>query len=83
MSRKKLIYIGAAIFVGSVLIGLLGTFFGIAGSYAALDTAESSGIAAIGDGIYGALVSSIIALVGSLIGVGVIIFALIRSSPPE
>jgi len=59
---------GIALLVVSPLVGFLGTVASILLSFSALETAENSGIGAVGDNIRNALLFTGGGIVGSLIG---------------
>lgn len=67
INRRQLA--GIVLFAGFSFIGFFGAFFGVYSSFAALEGAESAGIGAVGDGIRNALVSTVIGLAGSIVGV--------------
>jgi biopolymer transport protein ExbB/TolQ len=69
MNYKKLLYGGIIIFVGSFLVGILGTVWGIYGSFDALKTSEGAGgIDMVGVGIENALLWTIFGIIGAIIG---------------
>ena len=70
---------GVVLLTVSILIGLGGTIWGIYSSFDALHTNESAGIGAVGGGIQNALVSTIVSIIGSAIGIILIIVGAIRS----
>ncbi len=69
---------GVVLLIVSILIGLSGTIWGIFSSFDALRFNENAGIGAVGDGIRNALVSTIVSIIGSAIGVIIIIVGAIK-----
>ncbi|HEV8590801.1 MAG TPA: MotA/TolQ/ExbB proton channel family protein [Pyrinomonadaceae bacterium] len=78
MNYRKLLYAGVGVFVLSTITGIAGTIWNINGSFNALEKAENAGIGSVGASIERALVFSFIGFVGSLIGIGLMIFAAIK-----
>ncbi|HKX83311.1 MAG TPA: hypothetical protein VJL58_03735 [Pyrinomonadaceae bacterium] len=78
MKCKKLLYIGLAVFLLSLVIGFAGTAWSIYDSFGALEEAENAGIGAVGISIERALAFSILSVAGSVIGIGLMIFAGIK-----
>lgn len=70
----KLQKVGLILLIGSLLIGLGGTVWSIYGSFAALATAENTGIGPVGDSIQNALIFTILGIIGSIAGVLMLIF---------
>jgi len=68
MKKHKLIAAGAVIFVLSVIVGIVGTAFGILNSFTALNGAESAGIERVGDSVESAMIFSAVSVTGSTIG---------------
>ena len=75
MKNRKLLYSGLAIFLVSTIAGIGGTMWSIYGSFEALEKAENAGIGPVGAGIERALVFTILGLIGSAFGIGIMIFA--------
>ena len=59
---------GMIVILASLVIGILGTVWNIYGSFEALQTAENTGIGAVGDSIRNALLFSAAGLVGAIVG---------------
>lgn len=78
MSSRKLIIIGAVLMFVSLALGFLGAAWGISSSFASLETAETMGIDAVGDGISTALLATIAGILGTFFGSGLLIFGAIR-----
>ena len=72
MKGNRWLIFGIVIFLGSVLIGILGTIQGILSSFVALDQAENVGIGAVSSGIESALLFTVISLIGSLFGIALV-----------
>ncbi|HLA94103.1 MAG TPA: MotA/TolQ/ExbB proton channel family protein [Pyrinomonadaceae bacterium] len=70
----KLQLAGVILIIGSLLFGLGGTAWSVYGSFAALETAENTGIGPVGDHIRNALIFTVAGLVGAVSGVLIIIF---------
>ncbi len=64
---------GLAILVLSPVVGLAGTAWSIYSSFSALESAENAGIGAVGDEIGKAILFTVGGLVGSVIGLLLII----------
>jgi biopolymer transport protein ExbB/TolQ len=64
---------GLAVLVLSPVVGLAGTAWSIYSSFAALESAENAGIGSVGDEIGKAVVFTVGGLVGSAIGLMLII----------
>ena len=79
MNHKKMLYWGIAIFLISAVVGLVGTAWEIHGSFNALETLEGSDIGIVGEGIRNALVSTSVGLVGSVVGLALIIASVIKA----
>lgn len=75
MKYKKFLYIGLAVFLLSLVLGLVGTAWSI-GGLEALWHAENVGIGPVG--AVSALAFSIIGVVGSLVGIGLMTFAVVK-----
>ena len=75
MNYKKLLYAGISIFLISTLTGIVGTVWSIYSAFDSLEKAESVGIGPIGAGIERALAFTIVYFIGSVIGIGMMIFA--------
>lgn len=73
MNHKKWLYSGIAVFIVTTLIGILGTFWGVYSSFDALERAENSGIGPVSAGIQNALIFTIVGLLGSTIGIALIV----------
>ena len=78
MNYRKLLYIGIAIFVVSLLAGIAGMAWSIYGSFDAMKMNESAGIGAVGASLYRALVFLVLGLAGSLVSTGIIIFSAVK-----
>ena len=68
MKINKLLLVGAVVFILSVIVGFIGTGYGVLSSFLALRTAESAGIERVGDGIGSAMVFTVVSILGSTIG---------------
>lgn len=69
MNYRKWLYNGTIIFVISILVGILGTIWGIYSSFDALKTSEGAkGIDDVGTGIENAVFAGAFSLIGGLIG---------------
>lgn len=79
MNYKKWLYTGIAIFVGSLLLGTLGTVWRMYSSFAALETAENAGIGPVGAGIENALIFTAGGLVGSALGTVLIVIGGVKA----
>lgn len=79
MKDRKLIPTGLVLLIASVVVGLLGTVWGISRSFGSMVTNESAGIGAVGGGIFEALIFSIVGIIGFLAGLALIIVSLVRS----
>ncbi len=79
MNYRKWLYSGIAIFIGSLLVGILGTIWGVYSSFDALETAESAGIGLVGAGIQNALIFTIVGLVGSAFGIVLIVIGGVKA----
>lgn len=79
MKDRKLIPTGLVLLIVSVVVGLLGTVWGISRSFGSMVTNESAGIGAVGGGIFEALIFSIVGIIGFLAGLALIIVSLVRS----
>ena len=75
---KKWLYAGAAIVIGSIVAGVLGTFLGILSSFSGFESNESAGIGAIGDGIYAALFFTVFFLITGFGGFVVMLTGFIK-----
>jgi hypothetical protein len=78
MNYRKLLYTGVGVFFLSTIVGIAGTIWNISGSFDALEKAENSGIGPVSDGIERAMIFSFIAVAGSLVGIGLMIFAAVK-----
>lgn len=65
--------VGLAVFALSPVVGLAGTAWSIYSAFGALEVAENTGIGAVGDQIGNALLFTVGGLVGSFIGLLLII----------
>ena len=68
MKKNKLLVAGAVIFIVSVIVGILGTAFGVLSSFTALNSAESAGIERVGNGIESSMLFTASSLIGSTVG---------------
>jgi len=73
--------IGIAVLTLSFVVGLAGTAWSIYSSFRALGMAENAGIGAVGNEIGRALLFSVGGLIGSVIGLLVIIFGRSKADP--
>lgn len=73
MKGNRWLIFGIVIFLGSVLIGILGTAQGILSSFVALDQAENVGIGTVSAGIESAILFTILSLIGSIFGIALIV----------
>ena len=80
MAISKKQKIGVAVIVSSLVLGMGGTVWSIFSAFEALATAENAGIGAVGDPIRNALVFTVGGLVGTVIGVLLLIFGRANSS---
>jgi hypothetical protein len=78
MKQRKLLYLGLAIFLLSLVVGFAGTAWSIYSSYEALEQAENAGIGAVGVSIESALAFSILSVAGSVVGIGLMIYGAIK-----
>jgi biopolymer transport protein ExbB/TolQ len=76
---QKGILAGAALFMLSPVVGVFGAMWGIHSSFSALNDNETSGIGAVGGGIWEALVFTIAGLVGALVGLVLIVATVAKS----
>jgi biopolymer transport protein ExbB/TolQ len=65
---------GLIVLFTSLLVGFIGTVWNVCGSFGALADAESVGIGPVGASIFAALIFSIAGLIGTIVGVSLIIF---------
>lgn len=72
MNYKKWLYSGIAIFVGSLLVGILGTIYGVYDSFDALKRSGDEGIGVVGADIQNALIFTTAGIVGSVLGTALI-----------
>ena len=79
MSYKKWLFSGIIIFVGSLLLGFLGMIWGIHNAFDALRTNETAGIGQVGVGIETALISTVVSIIGIIIGLVLIIFGIVKA----
>lgn len=79
MRYKKWLFSGIVIFVGSLLLGFLGMIWGFRNAFDALRTNETVGIGQVGAGIENALISTIAAIIGLMIGLIFIIFGIVKA----
>lgn len=79
MKHKNLLYVGLAIFLCSIVIGFAGTAWSVYESFDALEQAENAGIGAVGVSIQQAMVFSVLSVAGSAIGIGLMIYAAVKS----
>ena len=70
---KKWLYAGAAIFIGSIVAGIIGVIWGISSSFDALKTNESAGIGAVGGGIEAAFYSTVFFTITGLAGLAILL----------
>jgi biopolymer transport protein ExbB/TolQ len=68
MNYKAWLYVGAAIIIASIALGLIITLLGISGSFDAMKTAETDGIANVSRGVQTALVANGAGLLGVFVG---------------
>lgn len=78
MKQKKLIYGGLIIFASTIIIGILGTVWGIHASFEALRTNQSAGVGAVGAGIESALFFTIFSMIGLLTGLILIVVGIVK-----
>jgi biopolymer transport protein ExbB/TolQ len=80
MNYKKWLFSGIIIFIVSILVGILGTVWGIYNSFDALKTNEgASGIGEVGAGLENAVFASAFSLIGSLIGLILIVIGGVKA----
>lgn len=79
MNYKKWLFSGAILFLGSFLVGILGTVWGIYGSFEALENNETAGIGSVSVGIENALIFTVFAIIGSIVGMILMIFGGIKA----
>jgi uncharacterized membrane protein len=79
MNYKKWIYSGVAIFIGSVVAGILVPFWGISSSFKALEKAETAGIETVQGGIEWALYSTVFFIVTALVGLVLVVVGSVKA----
>ena len=70
---------GIVLVILSPLVGIAGTIWSIYGSFEALERNESAGIGAVGAEIQGALIFTICGILGTIVGVLLIVFGIRRA----
>lgn len=75
-SLSRITFVGIVLVIISPLLGIAGTIWGIYGSFEALETNESAGIGAVGAEIQKALVFTICGILGTVVGVLLIVFGI-------
>lgn len=75
--------VGIAVLVLSPIVGLAGTAWSIYSSFGALEAAENSGIGPVGDQIGNAMLFTVGGLVGSAIGLLLIILGRTKTDRAE
>jgi len=80
---QKRIVVGVAIFLFSVVVGFGGTALSIHKSFDSLKFNETPGIGAVGGWIYAALFATILGLIGSVIGVVLVIAGIMKGRKLE
>mgnify|MGYP001300200643 CR=1 FL=1 len=75
MNYKKWLYIGLVILSVSPVAGIIGAAWSVRGAFEALTSAENAGIGPVGANIEQALAFAIAGLIGSAVGVGLMIYA--------
>lgn len=83
MNHKKLIYLGIAILSSSIIIGTLGTVWGIFSSFQGLRVSESAGIGAVSSGVASAILFTVFAIVGIVSGLILIIVGILKERRNE
>lgn len=78
MKRNRWLISGIVIFLVSILIGVAGIAQGILRSLVALDQAENAGIGAVSSGIERALLFNLISLIGSVLGIVLIVIGAVK-----
>jgi|CXWL01.1.fsa_nt_gi biopolymer transport protein ExbB/TolQ len=79
MKSRKLILIGIVLLIVSVVVGFVGTVWGMSSSLGWKVANESAGIAAVGGGIFEALMFSIVGIIGFVAGAVLVINDVVRS----
>jgi biopolymer transport protein ExbB/TolQ len=80
MNHKKIITYGVVVLILSILIGIVGGVWGITSSFAGMKTNEGAGISVVAQGIEFAVMSTTISILGSLVGVILIIVGGVKGS---
>lgn len=83
MNHKKMIYVGIAILSSSVIIGTLGTVWGIFSSFQGLRVSETAGISAVSSGIESAILFTVFSVAGTIFGVILIIVGIVKNRRNE
>lgn len=83
MNHKKLIYIGIAILSSSIIVGTLGTIWGIFSSFQGLRVSETAGIGAVSSGIESAILFTFFSIVGTVSGLILIIVGIVKGRRNE
>lgn len=83
MNHKKLIYIGIIILSSSIIIGTIGTVWGIFGSFQGLRVSETAGIGAVSAGIESAILFTVFSIVGTVSGLILIIVGIVKGRRNE
>ncbi|HSK74125.1 MAG TPA: MotA/TolQ/ExbB proton channel family protein [Pyrinomonadaceae bacterium] len=78
MNYKKWLFGGAVLFLGSIVVGILGTVWGIYSSFKVLGNSEA-GIGSVGAGIENALIFTVFAIIGSIVGMILMIIGGIKA----
>lgn len=79
MKSRKLILIGIVLLIVSVVVGFVGTMWGMSRSLGWKVPNESAGIGAVGGGIFEALMFSIVGIIGFVAGAVLVINDVVRS----
>ncbi len=79
MKTNRWLISGIVIFLVSILIGVAGITQGILRSFVALDQAENAGIGAVSSGLESALIFNLISLIGSVLGIVLIVMGSVRA----
>ncbi|MFN0138760.1 MAG: MotA/TolQ/ExbB proton channel family protein [Pyrinomonadaceae bacterium] len=78
LSRKTLI--GIVLVILSPLVGIAGAIWSVYRSFEAMERNESAGIGAVGGEILSALIFTIAGIIGTIVGVLLIVFGIRRAS---
>lgn len=80
MRKYRIMILGFVVLIVSILVGILGVYFGLGSSFGSMKSAETAGITTVSKGIFSSMISLFFLIIGSILGLTLIVVGGIKAN---